>query len=240
MIPHRIVKMFVGMFVIARGVVWAQSFTFIPSDTMLSAPLGSEMVFNCPITNTSASGLTLCVLRTMNDLPQGWESSMCFDVCFPPEVDSVVSSELNPGDTRPFSLHVYGATNSGTGIIRVVARNTHNSVDQRILTFRAVYTLVGVRETRDVPAAFSLSQNYPNPFNPTTRIQFTIPVGTYGHTSLRVIDILGREVATLINEDLKPGSYEATFDASRFSSGTYLYRLESNGATQTRKLLLLR
>ncbi|MBX2992040.1 MAG: T9SS type A sorting domain-containing protein [Bacteroidetes bacterium] len=95
-------------------------------------------------------------------------------------------------------------------------------------------------DRRAVPTEFHLAQNYPNPFNPTTTIQFKIPAGTYGHTSLRVYDLLGREVATLVNEVKQPGHYEVAFDASGLASGVYLYRLTSGSFTVTKKLLLLR
>jgi hypothetical protein len=92
-----------------------------------------------------------------------------------------------------------------------------------------------------LPTEFSLGQNYPNPFNPSTKIKFTIPsVGTRHGVSLRVYDVLGREVRTLVNEELEPGSYERTFDASGLASGIYFYRLEARGFSETRKLLLLR
>jgi hypothetical protein len=91
------------------------------------------------------------------------------------------------------------------------------------------------------PTEFSLGQNYPNPFNPTTKIKFTIPVGT-GHVPslLRVYDVLGREVATLVNEKLQPGSYERTFDARGLASGVYLYRIQSGSLSASRKLLLVK
>jgi hypothetical protein len=95
-------------------------------------------------------------------------------------------------------------------------------------------------ENRTAPEAFALLQNYPNPFNPSTRIGFSIPVGTYGHTSLRVYDVLGREVATLVNEVKQPGSYEVTFDAEGLAGGVYLYRLTSGSFTETKRLMLLR
>ncbi len=72
---------------------------------------------------------------------------------------------------------------------------------------------------------FALHQNYPNPFNPTTTIKYDIPVGTYNYTSLRVYDILGKEVATLVNEQKEAGSYEVTFNASKLASGIYFYKL---------------
>ena len=90
------------------------------------------------------------------------------------------------------------------------------------------------------PGQFRLEQNYPNPFNPTTKIQFALPEGTYGHTSLRVYDILGREVATLMDEVKKPGSYETTFDGANLPSGVYFCRLQAGGLTETRRFLLLR
>ncbi len=88
------------------------------------------------------------------------------------------------------------------------------------------------------PLEFALLQNYPNPFNPSTRIPFSI--SRSGVVSLKVYDILGRELQTLVNEQLNPGSYEATFDGARLASGVYYYRLEANGFVQTKKLVLLR
>ncbi len=73
--------------------------------------------------------------------------------------------------------------------------------------------------------SFVLLQNYPNPFNPTTNIEFRI--GNFGFVSLKVYDLLGREVATLVNEELKPGSYRRVFGGSGLASGVYLYRLRA-------------
>jgi hypothetical protein len=93
-----------------------------------------------------------------------------------------------------------------------------------------------------------LEQNYPNPFNPITNIRFSIPVET-GHLDqsrqvapslLRVYDVLGREVATLVNEQLQPGTYTVQFDATNLSSGVYYYRLEAGSFSATRKLVLMK
>jgi hypothetical protein len=99
-----------------------------------------------------------------------------------------------------------------------------------------------VREVgTEQPTEFSLAQNYPNPFNPTTNIRFTIPVAT-GHAPsvLKVYDVVGREVATLVNENLRAGTYETRFDAAGLSSGTYFYRLQSGNAVITKRLVLLK
>jgi hypothetical protein len=85
---------------------------------------------------------------------------------------------------------------------------------------------------------FQLLQNYPNPFNPSTKITFS--VGTYSNTSLRVYDVLGREVVTLVNEVKSPGIYTAVWNASQMSSGIYFSRLTSNGEQQFRKMILMK
>jgi hypothetical protein len=91
---------------------------------------------------------------------------------------------------------------------------------------------------KSVPALYSLSQNYPNPFNPSTTIRFTTPAR--GRVTLRIFDILGREVATILNGDLDAGSHQATFNASRLSSGIYFYRMHAGAFSQTRKLVLMK
>jgi len=90
----------------------------------------------------------------------------------------------------------------------------------------------------ELPEGYNLGQNYPNPFNPTTQISFEI--GQAGLTSLKVYDLLGREVATLVNSDLPAGSHTIDFDAANLASGTYMYRLEANGYVLTRKMMLVK
>jgi hypothetical protein len=94
------------------------------------------------------------------------------------------------------------------------------------------------RETTDFPRQFSLSQNYPNPFNPTTTISFSIPSPTF--VSLKVFDILGRRVSTIVSGQLRAGKYDMQWNAERFSSGVYFYRLEAGTLSETKKLLLLK
>ncbi len=85
---------------------------------------------------------------------------------------------------------------------------------------------------------YNLLQNYPNPFNPTTSMQFTI--GSRQFVSLKVYDILGREIETLVNEEKPAGEYEVEFDGSNLPSGIYFYRLKAGEFTETRKMVLLR
>jgi hypothetical protein len=138
--------------------------------------------------------------------------------------------------------------------------NTTASVD----SFRFVYrpTSTGVGGNEDIPISFGLEQNYPNPFNPTTKIRYQIAevrspayatasagrqkseVGGRGtdvsHVTLKVFDVLGSEVATLVNDQLQPGSYVAIFNASALSGGVYFYRLQSGREIATRRMLLIK
>ena len=88
------------------------------------------------------------------------------------------------------------------------------------------------------PGEFKLLQNYPNPFNPVTNVEFVIT--KQGFVSLKVYDVYGKEVATLVNSILSPDTYKYNFDGSNLSSGTYFYRLESNGLMETKRMILLK
>jgi photosystem II stability/assembly factor-like uncharacterized protein len=99
-------------------------------------------------------------------------------------------------------------------------------------------TITEVHNDENILRDYKLFQNYPNPFNPTTKISWQSPVGSW--QTLKVYDILGREVETLVNEYKPAGKYEATFDGSNLASGVYFYRLEAGDFHQTAKMLLLK
>jgi hypothetical protein len=85
---------------------------------------------------------------------------------------------------------------------------------------------------------FSLSQNYPNPFNPSTRINYTVPYNSF--VKIKVYDILGNEIATLVNEEKSAGSYEVEFNALNLSSGVYFFQLNAGDFVATKKLILMK
>ena len=98
---------------------------------------------------------------------------------------------------------------------------------------------VGINQVGiSIPDAFSLHQNYPNPFNPSTKIKFGIPKGAL--VKLKIYDILGREVAVLVNEKLDPGVYQYDWNASVLPSGVYFYRLSAGDFTQTKRMVLIK
>jgi hypothetical protein len=100
-------------------------------------------------------------------------------------------------------------------------------------------TVTGVEQLEgSLPQGYGLEQNYPNPFNPTTTIGFSVPVS--GFVSLKVFDLLGREVMTLVNEERAAGSHRVTFDAANLPTGTYLYTLKATGYQETKRMVLVR
>ena len=114
---------------------------------------------------------------------------------------------------------------------------------------RSLSEIIEIKQISEVvPSSYSLQQNYPNPFNPSTKIRFDIaPVGQRHafDVRLKIYDILGREITTLVNEKLNPGAYEVTFDArhggsASFNSGVYFYRLTAGDFSETKKLVLLK
>jgi hypothetical protein len=146
--------------------------------------------------------------------------------------DSIVwNLSVNSTDIRPRAL-AFSVTGD------TAWAGTFGTADKYMMQmFRRV--LVSVERIESgIPSGYTLSQNYPNPFNPTTEIQFT--VAKAGFTTLKVYDMLGKEVATLVNETLNPGTFKSTLDGSKLSSGTYLYRLVSGSTAITKKMMLLK
>ncbi len=85
---------------------------------------------------------------------------------------------------------------------------------------------------------YSLSQNYPNPFNPSTSIKYSIPQSS--NVTLKVFDVLGSEIITLLNKEQSAGNYEVEFDGSDLTSGIYFYRLQAGDFVETKKMILLK
>jgi hypothetical protein len=97
--------------------------------------------------------------------------------------------------------------------------------------------IVGVEDEITLLTEFSLEQNYPNPFNPSTTLRYSIPLQS--KVIIKVYDILGKEIETLVNEEKAIGTYEVEFNAGKLSSGIYFYQMEAENYTQTKKMLLL-
>ncbi len=98
--------------------------------------------------------------------------------------------------------------------------------------------IANAAEEESIPTDFSLGQNYPNPFNPTTKISYSLPDANF--VTLKIYDMLGSEVATLVNENKPAGKFEVEFDASRLSSGAYVYKLVAGNYQLTKKMQLVK
>jgi photosystem II stability/assembly factor-like uncharacterized protein len=131
-----------------------------------------------------------------------------------------------PESNRIFSIHFFDALNGGlTADLGKICHTTNG----------------GVRVTNistEIPSSFSLSQNYPNPFNPSTMIKFDIPKSSF--VKIKVFDITGKEIETLVNEQLQPGTYETDWNASSFSSGVYFYKITAESYTETKRMLIVK
>lgn len=154
----------------------------------------------------------------------------------------------NPeSDLSHYNIYRGAVQNFTPGVYSLIGTTNNNYfTDSEVLDYRYYYkisavdksgnvsdyseeasVLVGVENIKAKPEEFSLSQNYPNPFNPSTTINYSIPVASTTMTQLKVYNILGMEVATLVNEMKSAGNYSIEFDATKFTSGVYLYTLYS-------------
>jgi Tol biopolymer transport system component len=144
------------------------------------------------------------------------------------------------GDTW-VSLGSYSFTKGSGGSVRLGDQSSNSGQTlafDAIRWSRAQNLATDVKRTADVPDGFVLHQNYPNPFNPGTNLEFR--VSSLRFVTLRIFDVLGKEVATLVNEVRAAGAYTVRWDASSLPSGVYYYRLEAGGFVDSKKMLLMK
>jgi hypothetical protein len=122
--------------------------------------------------------------------------------------------------------------------LTVPDNENYEDYKQRVYVGKIVGGSVGIDDRPELPGAFSLAQNYPNPFNPRTTIAFTLDIP--GRVVLEVFDLRGNRVCTLVDSRYTAGSHEVTFDATDLASGVYFYRLQQNGHSQVRKMVVMK
>ena len=163
---------------------------------------------------------------------------------------------IDQSDLKLKGWHKVGTAKYSKGLHSIVTLDNSLLESGKYLVADAVMMMINRKLSPDVivsvesekeiaqlqPKQFLLEQNYPNPFNPVTTIKYSIPanVETSYMTSLRVFDILGNEVATLVNESKQSGSYSVSFDAANLPSGVYFYRINTDNFTETKKMILLK
>ncbi|MFA6438800.1 MAG: LamG-like jellyroll fold domain-containing protein [Bacteriovoracaceae bacterium] len=157
------------------------------------------------------------------------------DTLFVPKVGMTIAIDFSIND-RDGKTGTYDRE----GLISYSIRNNNSSWQNQYDWAYTWYVsgTTSVQQDAGVAKTFALSQNYPNPFNPTTNISFSIPQS--GNVSLKLFDILGREVMTVMNQFQAAGSYTATLDASKLATGMYIYKLESGSFSSVKKMMLIK
>src|SRR4030095_4939140 len=130
--------------------------------------------------------------------------------------------------------------NNGNGVVVIAGTISHDQcANSDFCTIKYTQTGLGITQiSGNIPDKYSLGQNYPNPFNPATNINFSIP--KTGNVRLAVYDIQGKEIETIVNESLAAGTYKVDFDAARLSSGVYFYRIDAEGFSEVKKMILVK
>ncbi|MBL7073788.1 carboxypeptidase regulatory-like domain-containing protein [candidate division KSB1 bacterium] len=176
------------------------------------------------------------IIQASSDRVEGYHAGYHMDWISVSPRDGI----LPGGESHPIQVN-FDTENWGVGEYRAQIRISHNALgDTVVIPVRLTITPVGVDEGdgHALPKVFTLGQNYPNPFNPETVIRYQIPVPS--HVSLKIYNILGQEVAVLVEKDKAPGYYRVRWDGTVWPSGVYFCRMKARDFTQNRKLLLIK
>ena len=227
----------------------SQDFTFQRLDPNVQLPEGTgdtTVQLRAVITNNTANTYNFRIARLVNNLPSGWLTYMCYDLCYtsstdtiPPPPSSAYNLAPNQVDTNfyiDFECHGNGL---GTAVVRMYDVGNPGNYSQD--TFKVLIGNSGIKNISSIANDYELKQNYPNPFNPGTIITFSIPKKE--NVNLIVYDVLGIEVASLLkNETLNTGSYRYEFNADKYnlSSGVYFYKLITTDFSTMKKMMFVK
>lgn len=216
--------------------VYSQTFTFVrTSPAIVEARADTTSNSWGTVNNLTNSNINIQFVISNMVIQPGWDTiGLCdWQNCYGPG-QLVINTVCPPGPNDLYLyLNPYGVP--GSGGCRVTASHQTTSISQ---DFGFHVNPVGIHLINTIVKEFSLSQNYPNPFNPSTKINFSIPKSDY--VSLRVYDILGREVKVLVSENLAVGEYEVDFDAKGLASGMYYYSIRAGEYVSVKKMVLVK
>ena len=211
----------VGLNAVERPALqWMRTYLELPAPSVLISPLGTTGERRNAVLIWHSS-----VLALSYHLQVSTESGFSTTVIDTTTIDTLV--HLNPlASNTKFYWRVSGFDDFGEGPYSTTASFTTG--DQ----------ILGVGEAGGLPTTFMLQQNYPNPFNPSTVISYQLPVTS--KATLKVYDVMGREVATLVDGTIAAGSHSVSLDASYLSSGLYFYEIRAGSFEAVRKMLLMK
>ena len=187
----------------------------------------------------TSTGLFISSTTEYNWQPNGFSGSLIFAI---ETCDSILAIGTNGGVYLTMGDYKNWKSCGLDNVfaVKIIGNYLYAGTYDYGVCFRPISDLfVGVKDiSKQYPAGFVLKQNYPNPFNPSTKISFEIPYS--GNVTIKIFDLLGREIKVLLDEYKQRGTYTIDFDASEISSGVYFYRLKSNNFSSTKKMILLR
>lgn len=230
----------------------AQEIQIITHGMTKYEPVGTlEIVIEFEVVNISQFEQTVFEVRTIDNMPADWSSSLCFgELCFAPFVDSVATTPdfqtppVAPGDTLKTSIHIFtDQVSVATAYVQIEVGTFRDPSNRIVLDFTGTTDpTVGVTDNQIVNA-YELLQNYPNPFNPSTTIAFTLKSAT--QVSLTIYNLLGQEVVNLVDGPMTAGEHRIIWEGtdrkgSAVAAGVYFYRLSTESSSESRKMMLLK
>jgi hypothetical protein len=229
--------------------LFSQSFSWQADTTDLPGQPGTTIIFHTYLSNNTAAGLELRIMRLSKQLPGGWSSSFCVGgingICYDPALDTISVMLSGSGQTE---LAVDFSTSNlpAQGQISVRIEDVSNTSDyhENIFSVSTAATSLINHENRS-GVNFRLYRNYPNPFNPSTTIPFEIGGSGHQRTVITVYSILGQIIRILMNDRLAPGYHQVIWDGrdnqgNRVSSGIYFVELRTENHIYMNKIFLLK
>jgi len=238
-----------------QGFIWMSSFPMLGGDNACNS-----IEFDAADTNIVYAGMEGLVIKSTdgggNWNPTGLTNTPYYFYGLAEDGDFLYAG----GSTNSNEMGLFWSTNKGStwDSLSILESRPYKGISSMVIVdlgmriyktglFMGTYgsgvlsfdvPIVNVNNERELIKVFSLSQNYPNPFNPSTNIEFEIP--DYVFVSLKIYDVLGNELAVLLDEEKSPGNYKTAFHAYGLASGVYFYQLKAGSFIQTKKMLLIR
>jgi len=225
--------------------VFGQSFNVSSTSVSEQGVPNSWFEAHTDVANLTMQTLKVDIEFTQNTLPPDWEFTFCLANCFAPGVLKV-TDEMEPGSTVPLKLTITTGPTAGSGTVVVTLKNHNNPAESITITFNLSATSSAINSVIP-PKQLTLSQNYPNPVSmggaAVTTIGYSVPRAS--QVTMKVFNLLGKEVRTLVNEGRQAGSYNAIWDGKDYDGnivppGVYVYKISSGKNTLTKRMLITR